>query len=214
MIISIVSQKGGVGKSTVTINLALAIAGLPHKPTVALVDSDEQRSCIETLEGHGRDNLHLYEALEKPHKILEGLKEQVIICDTPPIGHDVAYQCAASSSLVIVPLQPSPLDVRSLAKTVRALTVIKEKYRPKLQTRFLINRLSAGTVLGTEIRGYLNKLYPAIPVLDSVLHDRQAYKQSLLTQQSVIEFDKSSHAAKEMGNLVIEIVNIAKIKAK
>jgi cellulose biosynthesis protein BcsQ len=57
MKISIISQKGGSGKSTVAINLALAVAGLPGKPRVALVDADEQLSCMQTLAGHQRENL-------------------------------------------------------------------------------------------------------------------------------------------------------------
>lgn len=214
MIISIVSQKGGVGKSTISINLALAIAGLPGRPSVALVDCDEQQSCVETLQGHDRANLTLYEAIEKPHKLLDGLRQQVVICDTPPIGHDTAYQAAAVSSLVIIPLQPSPLDVRSMARTVKALTIIKAQYNPTLQARFLVNRFVPRTTLGVEIRDILKNLYPAFPVLNTMLHDRQAYKQSLISQQSVIEFDKASPAAKEMGELLMEIVNISKIKTK
>lgn len=214
MKISIVSQKGGVGKSTVAINLALAIAGLSGKPSVALVDCDVQRSVLETLQGHGRDNLTLYNAPDKPHRIIEKLKEQIVFIDTPPHSHDVMYQAAASSSLVIIPAQPSPLDIRAMANTVRALLVIQEKIKPGLQCRFLINRLTPRTTLASEIRDILGKLYPVFPVLDTALHDRQAYKQSLITGQSVIEFNKTSPAAKEFGRLLTEIVKIAKIKVK
>ena len=205
MIISIVSQKGGVGKSTVAINLVLAMASLPGKSDVALVDADERRSCLDTLAGHERGNLTLYAAPDKPHKTIEKLKHRVIVVDTPPHSHEVAYQAAAMSDLVIVPCQPSPLDVRAMATTVKALEVIREKFNPGLQCRFLVNRITPRTTLANEISGTLERIYPTVPVLETVLHDRQAYKQSLLSGLSVIEYDKRSPAAQEIGQLLLEI---------
>lgn len=210
MIITIASQKGGVGKSTISINMALGMAGLKSKYKVALVDADEQRSCIETLQPHnGRENLKLYEAAEKPHRLIEKItaKHQIIFIDTPPHSHEVMYQAAAVSQLVIIPLQPSPLDIRGVSRTVKAIEVIKGKHNPDLQCRFLINRITPRTILANEIRAALVKYYP-YPTLDAVLHNREAYKQSLITGLSVIEYDKNSQAAAEMNKLLIEIVNI------
>jgi len=212
VIISIISQKGGTGKSTIAINLSLALAGLSGKPDVALVDCDLQRSSIDTLSIHKRDNLALYAAHEKPHRLIEKLKHKVVVVDTTGYSSDAAYQCAAVSNVVLVPCKPSPLDVRSMAVTVKALTVIREKYNPSLKCRFIVNMVAAGTTLAKEIRATLEKIYPSIPVMDTVLHERQAYKQSLLSGLSCLEFDKRSLAAQEIGQLFLEVVRIAKGK--
>ena len=211
MIITIASQKGGVGKSTIAINLALGIAGLPGKTTVALVDADEQRSCSETLHNHNRDNLTLYEASEKPHIIIEQATQKHIFIDTPPHSHEIMYQAAAVSEAVLIPLQPSPLDIRGAANTVKALRIIQKKINPKLQCLFLINRITPRTILANEIRATLERLYP-FQTLSTVLHNREAYKQSLLTGLSVIEYDKNSPAAKEIARLLAEVKKIIKGK--
>lgn len=204
MIITIASQKGGVGKSTIAINLALFLAGLPEKVTVALVDTDEQKSCVETLEGHERPNLTLYEVPEAPHKVIRELEQQFIIVDTPPHSHEVMWQAAAVSDRLIIPVQPSPLDIRGAGKTVQALQTIKAKYNEKLQCMFLINRITPRTILANEIRAALEKRYP-FPILKTMLHNREAYKQSLITGLSVFEYEKNSPAAKEMAQVILEM---------
>ena len=208
MIITVANQKGGAGKSTIVINIALILAGLSRKPTVALVDTDKQRSCVQTLQGHERENLKIYEAAEKPDKVIQELSEKFIIVDTPPHSHEIAHLAAALSDVVIIPVQPSPLDIRAAADTVQALQAI-QKHMPNLQCCFLVNRIAGGTILAKEIKSTLERFYP-FPVLETMLHDRQAYKQSLITGQSVLEYDKRSAAAQEMEKLVIEIVKAAK----
>lgn len=204
MIICIAGQKGGAGKTTVAINLALALAGLSEKVEVALVDADVQRSCMEALGKQTRPNLTLYEIHDNAHETIKALKQRFIIVDTPGRTGETMYQAVAVSDLVIVPIQPSPLDVLAAAKTVKALLAVRAEFNPGLKCCFLINRATPRTTLAGEIRKILKNYYP-FPVLATMLHDRQAYKQSLSTGQSVIEFDKTSAAAKEIGLLTVEI---------
>lgn len=211
MIITIASQKGGSGKTTIGINLAFVMAGLEPKCSVALVDADEQQSVGETLKGHNKNNLTVYEATEKPHRLIESIKHNhdVIIIDTPPHSQEVVYQSAAVSNLVIIPLQPSPLDVRGVAKTVKALQFIKESLNPGLLCRFLINRVKPRSILSSEIRQTILKFYP-YPAFDSALQDREIYKRSLVTGKSVLEYDRTGPAKYEIENLISEINKLIK----
>lgn len=143
VIITIASQKGGVGKSTIAINLALVMAGYSKKSSIALVDADSQQSCIKMLQGYKRNNLTLYPASEDPHYTIEKIekKHHYILIDTAPHSHQTMYQATALSDFVIIPLQPSPLDIDAIENTVNALVTIKEKYNPTMQCYFLINRI-------------------------------------------------------------------------
>ena len=212
MIITIGSQKGGAGKSTIAINMALMIASSSLEYRVALVDTDKQRSCVQTLAKNDRENLNIYDFTDedmprKPNRLIQDLEEDVVIVDTPPHSHEVMHLSAAVSDIVIIPIQPSPLDVRAAKETVAALEVISETVNTALECRFLLNRVKAGTILGNEIGETIQKLYP-FGVLSSVLYDRQIYKQSLITGRSVLEFDKNSPASKEMGGLVVEVLKL------
>ncbi len=211
MVITIGSQKGGAGKSTVAINMALMIASSSKNYRVALVDTDKQRSCIQTLGKNSRDNLTVYEVQSKPNRTIMELEEDVVVVDTPPHSHELMHLAAAVSNVVIIPIQPSPLDIRAANDTVKALTIIRAEVNPDLQCCFLLNRLKAGTILAKELRSTVEKLYP-FNVLETSLFDRQLYKQSLITGQSVMEFDKNSPAAQEMAELVVEVLKLVSNK--
>lgn len=204
MVISFVNAKGGTGKTTAAINLALAMVGAAPAAKIALVDADPQRSCLDTLAGHEWDNLALYAAPDKPHLVIEALTENVVVVDTAGHSSESGWQVAAVSNLVVIPIGASPLDVRAVAATVKALNIIREKYNPHLACRFLLNQIVPRASLAGEIRATIERLYP-FPAMRTELATRQAYRQSLVDGQSVIEYDRRSKAAQEITALVAEI---------
>lgn len=211
MIITTLSQKGGVGKSTVLINMALGIAGLKESPTVALVDCDPQRTCEMLLKRYNsRGNFTLYAVDNDPHVFVKTLKEQFIFIDTASGRHRANYLSAAVSDLIVIPVRPAPADILSLGATVADL----KKIPLDLDCRFLINGASSGTSLAAWAKEALKKLYPSIPIMATELHYRQAYMQSHLAGKSVFEQNKASPASQEMGKLLIEINKIVKENTK
>ncbi len=207
MIVTLTNQKGGCGKSTTTMNLALGTAALNYK--TALIDADEQKSCVETLEGHDKKNLDVFASDKDVDTLAKKIKDdyQFIFIDTPPHSHHIMYKAMAVSDFIIIPLQASPLDIKSAKRTIDACEQVMKKAKRTIPCYFLLNRVNPRTNLSKEIGAYIRELY-TVPLLQSRLHNRVAYAQSLMHGKSVIEFNRSSDAALEIKKLLKEVHRI------
>ncbi|AGF77749.1 ATPase involved in chromosome partitioning [Desulfocapsa sulfexigens DSM 10523] len=212
MIITLTNQKGGCGKSTATMNLALGTAALNYK--TALIDTDEQKSCLETLGDHSKSNLTLYEAREDVEDLVAEIKSKFhfIFIDTPPHSHHIMYRAMAVSDFIIIPLQASPLDIRSAKRTIDACERVQKEVGHDIPCYFLLNRVNPRTKLSKEIGTYIRELY-SVPLLQSRLHNRVAYAQSLMHGKSVIEHSRSSDASLEVTKLLKEVHRIFQEKS-
>ncbi len=187
-------------------NLALGTAILDY--STALIDADIQRSCLETLQGHTRKNLTTYESGEGVHRLAKSLQDDFIFIDTPPHSNTIMYQAMAVADLVILPLQPSPLDIRSARRTVAVCKEIEGRLGKKVRCAFLLNKINPRTTLGREVAGHLTALY-GLPIMATRLQNRIIYQQSLIYGQSVLEQGRNNPAAREVGDLLIEILAMA-----
>lgn len=207
MIVTLTNQKGGCGKSTATLNLALGTAALGYD--TALIDADEQKSCIETLQDYDKSRLTVYESGKDVDTLATEVKDnfKFVFIDTPPHSHHIMFQAMAVSDIIIIPLQASPLDIRSAKRTIEACEQVQQKVKRKIPCYFLLNRVNPRTNLSKEIGSYINELY-SVPLLQSRLHNRVAYAQSLMHGKSVIEYNRSSDAALEVRKLLKEVHRI------
>lgn len=207
MIVTLTNQKGGCGKSTTTLNLALGTAALGYD--TALIDADEQKSCVETLEDYDKPRLTVYESGKDIDTLATEVKDdfQFVFIDTPPHSHHIMFKAMAVSDIIIIPLQASPLDIRSAKRTIDACEQVQKEVNRKIPCYFLLNRVNPRTNLSKEIGNYINELY-SVPLLQSRLHNRVAYAQSLMHGKSVIEQSRSSDAALEVRKLLKEVHSI------
>lgn len=204
MIISVLNQKGGVGKTTLSINLASAYAMAGNK--TLLIDADPQSSALDWQASRQTDSLFPVVGMARAtlHKDAPGFSEQHshIIIDGPPRVNDLARSAIMASDLVIIPVQPSPYDIWAADEIVK---LIDEAliYKPAIKARFVINRLVSNTAIGREVVEALGD-YP-YPVFDTAITQRVIFAESAATGSSVLEYAKSGPAAKEVLALVQEI---------
>ena len=205
-VISILNQKGGVGKTTLAVHLATALVRSKHK--VLLVDADPQGSALDWAAARRGEPLCPVVGLPKKsiHKELPGLSVNYdfVILDGPPRVNEVASSAILASDLVLVPVQPSPYDVWA-AKEIIDLMSESEVYRSTVKKAFVINRKIANTAIARDVTAALSE-YP-IPVLQSAISQRVAYAESAAQGLTVFDLD-AIPATTELDQLVKEIKKV------
>lgn len=210
MIIALLNQKGGVGKTT----LALAVAGewAMQGRRVILIDADPQGSALDWSEMRAREGLpRLFsviglarDTLHREAPALAGDADLVVI-DGPPRVAGLMRSALLATDMVLIPMQPSPFDGWASAEML-ALISEARIYRPELVVRFVLNRCGARTVLARDTAATLADHDP--PALASRIGQRIAFAVAAQSGRIVRELDRESAAAREITALVAEVTHL------
>jgi chromosome partitioning protein len=210
MILGVLNQKGGVGKTTISINLAATLA--KHGRRVLLVDADPQGSALAWSSRREREPWFPVIGMAKPtlHRDLPDLVRgyDVAVIDGPPRVSEVARAAILASDLVLIPVQPSPYDVWASADTIRLIREARQ-FRGEIKAAFLINRKIAKTAIGRDVMSALEE-FADVPVLATALGQRVVFAESAAQGLSVIEAAPASDAAKELVSLTNLIIDSKK----
>jgi chromosome partitioning protein len=212
MIIGVLNQKGGVGKTTIATNLAAVCSRAGNR--VLLVDADPQGSSMAWSAAREGDPLFPVVAMAKPtlHRDLPEIASDydVVVIDGAPRVNDLGRAAILASDVVLIPVQPSPYDVWASADTVQLIREAQQ-FKENLKAVFVINRKIVNTAIGRDVHKALGEF--EFPVLSAALCQRVIYAESAGQGLSVIETDPKSEAALELAQLAAQLVQ-TKPKAK
>jgi chromosome partitioning protein len=205
MIYAFLNQKGGVGKTTLAIHFAAALAGRGAR--VLLLDADPQGSALDWSASRGGDPLFSVVGLPKPtlHRETPKLSTDYdhIVIDGPPRVYDVARSAILASDLVLIPVQPSPYDVWA-AKEIVDLLHEAAVFKETQKSAFVINRKIVNTAIGRDVNEALSGYN--VPVLTAQICQRVAFAESAAQGQTVLETDPHSLASQEILALTEEVL--------
>lgn len=207
MVISFLQEKGGAGKTTISINVAHAIKERGN--SVLVVDSDPQESALDWHETNGGETLDVI-SLDRPtlDKDIKkyGRGYNYIIIDGAAKISDVVVKVITISDLVLIPVQPSPFDLWATDNTLQLIRQRRQLARNKPDAAFVISRRVTGTNIGTEFRDVLKEYQ--LDILNNGTYQRVAYLESIAAGKTVLTDDnpKNRPAAQEIRALANEII--------
>lgn len=205
MIISILNQKGGVGKTTLSVNLARAYTKRGIK--TILVDTDSQGSAQKWHERANGDYIDMtclaMRTLDKDVQKYCQIYDRIIIDGMPQIS-PVTIAAIKCADLIIIPVQPSPYDIWATADLIRNVEDRIIFSNKKVKAYFLVTRKITGTKLAREVEEELKKF--ELPVLKSFTSQRVAYATSVEKGLTVLDGEfYGTEACKEIEQIVSEI---------
>lgn len=214
LVLAFAGGKGGIGKSTLTVSIAVEWhrRGL----RVLVVDADdEQRSCLTWAEiadekGVSRPEVialgddirtELPRELERAQR--EGRPYDVVILDCPGrIGRRVTY-AVGSSHVVVFPCAPSPFEIWAMDSSLKVVQDVREETGHKVDAAIVITAKQDNTVIGRQLRVILGDA--PVPVMSTELRFSVDYKYAIGAGKGPTTHEPTCEAASDVRAFVREL---------
>lgn len=191
--IALIAQKGGVGKTTIAVNLAVAVG-----MRTALFDLDQQESAVIWADRRKDEMPHVEFLTER--RLADGLKAaekgkfDLAIIDTPPAAGPQAFTAAQAADLILIPCRPSLIDLDAIRRTAQ---LVKSA------------GVAAFVVFNAAPHSATTLLEDACAIVEesglmtapTVLRERSAYRAAWPIGKTVLETDPKGKAAREILTL-------------
>jgi chromosome partitioning protein len=213
MILAIGGLKGGIGKSTVAINLAAEVFG--RGKSVLLVDADPSSKTTRTWHavaselGYETPTVLVVDTptMHKPGQLSKAATAyDLVVIDCPPQADAIHTSALAVSDLVLVPCAPSVGDVWALDGTAKLIEKVR-MVRPQLSAWIVINKQKKQTAIGKGVRSAIQQ--SGLFALKTELSDRVAYREFLKSGRGVMDYASRDEAALEIRRLADELETLS-----
>jgi chromosome partitioning protein len=194
-ILTIASQKGGAGKTTLSAHLAVEAERTGAGP-VAVVDTDPQGSLADWWNQRAAET-PLFAAVEigrlADHMTaLQRKGVNLVVIDTPPAFMDTIRAAIAVADLILIPARPSPHDLRAVGVIVEMAEQLKKPFA------FVVNGATPRTLIALEAVQALAQHGAVAPV---IVHQRIDFAASMTDGHTASEVNRHSRSAEEITEL-------------
>jgi len=203
LVIAVLNQKGGSGKTTIATHLARALQ--IEGADVLLVDSDPQGSARDWAAVREHQPLTVV-GIDRPtieRDIKNIARKDFVVIDGAPQAADLAVSAIKAASFVLIPVQPSPYDIWATADLVELVKQRIDVTDGKLQAAFVVSRAIKGTRIGSEIAEALAGY--GLPILESRITQRVSYPSTAAAGTTVMDTEPAGDAAAEVRALAAEL---------
>ena len=182
-IIAVCNQKGGCGKTTIAVNLAQAFANLGLR--VLVVDMDPQASALDWAWEAKDFDVVGQERIKPAYLRRMRNRYHVALIDCPPQYAEPSAAAIRIADLVLVPVQPSQLDVWATTAIVNLIKVRQSVFKGRPKAVFIMSRVVPRTKLSERLRETLAQ--QDFPTLDGFTTQRVAYAEATQSGQTVFD---------------------------